>query len=56
MIVVSIIYIFISSLLLLCYKARSLRTAEAEGAAIERIAAFIANGKGDVAADRKSVV
>ena len=50
MIVVSIIYIFISSLLLLCYKARSLRTAEAEGAAIERIAAFIANGKGDVAA------
>ena len=55
MIIVTIIYIVVGSLLLLFYKALSLRTAEAEAVAIERIAAFIANGKGDVAAIGRGV-
>ena len=55
MIIVTIIYIVVGSLLLLFYKTLSLRTAEAEAVAIERIAAFIANGKGDVAAIGRGV-
>lgn len=50
MIILSIIYIVLGSLLLVVYRLLSVRSIEAEREAIERIAHFVASGGGDVTA------
>ena len=48
MIIISILYIIVGSVMLVIYRVVSLRTVEAESAVIERITAFITDGSGDV--------
>lgn len=48
MIIISILYIIVGSVMLVIYRVVSLRTVAAESAVIERITAFITDGSGDV--------
>ena len=50
MIVVTLLYLVIAGVVLLLLRHASLRSAEAETLAIERISAFVTSGSGDVAA------
>ena len=50
MIVVTLLYLVVAGVVLLLLRHASLRSAEAETLAIERISAFVTSGSGDVAA------
>ena len=50
MIIVTILYIIIGSVALMLFRAATVRSAQAEAQAIERIAAFVTTGAGNVAA------
>ena len=49
MIVVTVFYLILGGMALLLFRHASIRSAEAESMAIERISAFVTNGTGDVA-------
>ena len=50
MILVTVLYLVIGGVVLVLLRHASLRSAEAEGMAIERISAYVTSGSGDVAA------